>query len=458
MTCGLVRIDRGELEAWAVDSQRKVKTTVFDSSDGVSNSPIGFHIASDVTRYSDGKLWFEGGLGGPSVIDPQHLPSNKIPPAVDIERITANGKTYDASNGIRLPSEIRDLKIDYAVLSFVAPEKVQFRYQLEGQGRNSWEVATDREVHYSNLGPGNYAFHVIASNDSGVWNETGATLHFSIEAAYYQTTWFRLCCMAALLLSLWGAYLFRVRQLQEQFAASLETRIDERTRIARDLHDTLLQSFLALMFQFQAARNMVPRRPEDAVHALDEAIGATSKAITESREAISDLRLDPLAQGDLPELLKAAGRELAMTEGANGHPATFRVTVEGKPQTMSALIQDEVHRIAREAIRNAFRHASASRIEAEVHYDQDQLRLRVRDDGKGIDPKIVAAGGRPGHWGIPGILERANRIGARLELWTEEGAGTEVELVLPAAVAYEKARDRRRFWQFRWAAKDGQRS
>jgi signal transduction histidine kinase len=257
---------------------------------------------------------------------------------------------------------------------------------------------------------------------------------------------------------LWGAYLFRVRQLQEQFAASLETRIDERTRIARDLHDTLLQSFLALMFQFQAARNMVPRRPEDAVHALDEAIGATSKAITESREAISDLRLDPLAQGDLPELLKAAGRELAMTEGANGHPATFRVTVEGKPQTLSALIQDEVHRIAREAIRNAFRHASASRIEAEIHYDQDQLRLRVRDDGKGINPKIVADGGRPGHWGIPGILERANRIGARLELWTEEGAGTEVELVLPAAVAYEKARDRRRFWQFRGAAKDGQRS
>ena len=191
MTCGLVRIGRTELDAWAIDSQRKVKTTVFDSSDGVPNAPIGFRAGSQVTRSSDGKMWFQG-LGGASVIDPQHLPSNEITPPVHIERITANGKTYDASNGLRLPPRIRDLKIDYTALSFVAPEKVQFRYQLEGQDRNWREVANDREAQYSNLPPGDYVFRVTAANNSGVWNEAGATLEFSVAQPGFKLIGFTL--------------------------------------------------------------------------------------------------------------------------------------------------------------------------------------------------------------------------------------------------------------------------
>jgi signal transduction histidine kinase len=257
---------------------------------------------------------------------------------------------------------------------------------------------------------------------------------------------------------LWAAYLLRLRQLQQQFARGAEERVGERLRIARELHDTLLQSFQALMIQFQAARNMVPRKPEDAVHALDEAIAATAQAIAEGRDTISDLRPHPVEQRDLTELLNAVGRELGSAPNANGRSPSFRVVVEGKPQTISMPSLDEAYRIAREAIRNAFLHARASHIEVEVHYDKDQLRLRVRDDGRGIDPNIVAAGGRSGHWGIPGILERAKRIGSRLEFWSEEGAGTEVELVLPAAIAYEKGRDGHRFRLFRGAAKDGQRS
>ena len=226
MTCGLVRIMPAELLAWSTDSQRKVKATVFDSSDGVSNAPIGFHAGSQVARSSDGKMWFQGFSGGASVIDPQHLPSNKIPPPVHIERITANGKTYDASNGLRLPPRVRDLKIDYTALSFVAPEKVQFRYRLEGQDPNWREVANDREVQYSNLPPGNYVFRVTAANNDGVWNETGASLRFSIAPAYYQTNWFRTVCVAALLGLLWGAYQLRVHQLRKEekkFREAVET-------------------------------------------------------------------------------------------------------------------------------------------------------------------------------------------------------------------------------------------
>lgn len=216
MTCGLVRIARGELDAWATDSGRKIQPTVFDSSDGVSNAAIGLHAGSQVIWSSDGKMWFQGFSGGASVIDPRHLPSNKIPPPVHIERITADGKTYDASNGIRLPPRIRDLKIDYTALSFVAPEKVQFRYMLEGQDRTWREVANDREVQYSNLPPGDYVFRVTAANNSGVWNETGDTLHFSIAPTYYQTSWFRALCVAAFLGVLWAAYRLRVQQLRRQ--------------------------------------------------------------------------------------------------------------------------------------------------------------------------------------------------------------------------------------------------
>jgi len=252
-------------------------------------------------------------------------------------------------------------------------------------------------------------------------------------------------------LAMYLAYSYRMRRLSRQFAAGLEERVGERIRIARELHDTLLQSFQALMFQFQAARNMVPRRPDDAVHALDEAIAATAQAIADGREAISDLRPDPVTQRDLPELLNATGQELGVASGANKHLPTFRVIVEGKPQPIPGNLLGEVYRIAREAIRNAFLHADASGIEAEVHYDRDRLRLRIRDDGRGIDPKILAGGGRSGHWGIPGIRERAQRIGSTVEFWTEAGAGTEVELVLPAAIAYGKQRNGRRFRLFRRA-------
>jgi signal transduction histidine kinase len=445
MRCGLVRIGRGELDAWTADSQRKVKTTVFDSSDGVPNESISYRAGSQVTKSLDGKIWFQAFSGGASVIDPQHLLSNEITPPVHIERITANGKTYDASPGLRLPPRIRDLKIDYTALSFVAPEKVQFRYQLEGQDRNWREVANDREVQYSNLPPGDYVFRVTAANNSGVWNEAGERLDFSIAPTSYETNWFRALCVAAFAGLLWALYRYRLRQVQRQFAAGLEARVNERTRIARELHDTLLQSFHGLMFQFQAARNMLPRRPDEAMDVLDGAIGATEQAISEGRSAIQQLRSEQLGEGDLSQWLTTTGQELARSHAADGHAPVFRLTVEGERKTLSTLPRDEVCRIAREILRNAFQHAQASRIEGEIRYDNREFRLRIRDDGKGIDSRVLQAGGTAGHWGLRGVRERAQQIGARLDFWSEAGAGTEVELTVPAAIAYDKAMERRRF-------------
>jgi signal transduction histidine kinase len=212
------------------------------------------------------------------------------------------------------------------------------------------------------------------------------------------------------------------------------------------------------MFQFQAARNLLPRRPEFAMQALDEAILATEHALAEGRDAIHDLRPEPATRRDLAELLAAVGQEMTGAHDLNEHLPGFRVIVEGKPRRLSPIIEDEIYRIGREVIRNAFHHSAANHIEVEVRYDERELRLRIRDDGKGIDHKVLEASGRPGHWGLWGIRERAQRIGSRLDFWTEAGAGAEVVLRVPAAMADEKQRNGNRFRLFRKGGINGRRS
>ncbi len=225
MACGLVRIARTELDAWVTDPRHTVQTMVFDNSDGVRLVALTGALSPRVGKSTDGKIWFVSG-DGVSVLDPRHLPFNKIPPPVYIEQITANGETYDASNGLRLPPRVRDLSIDYTALSFVAPEKVRFRFKLEGQDSDWREVLNNRHVQYSNLAPGDYRFLVTACNNSGVWNEKGVSLDFAIAPAYYQTNWFRALCGAAFLALLWAAYRLRIRQVQQQerkFREAVET-------------------------------------------------------------------------------------------------------------------------------------------------------------------------------------------------------------------------------------------
>jgi signal transduction histidine kinase len=443
--CGLLRVARSDLEAWIVDSHHMVSARIFQSSDGVRSNTTGSGYSPRVAKSPDGKLWFVT-YDGASVIDPRNLLANKLPPPVHIEQIIADRKTYAASNGrapLRLPPLVRDLGIDYTALSLVVPERVRFRYKLEGRD-GDWrdDMGNSRRAVYSDLPPRHYRFRVMASNNSGLWNEAGASLDFSIDPAYYQTAWFKASCVAAFLGLLWALYWLRLRQIAQEINARLEERVNERTRIARELHDTLLQSFHGLMFRLQAARNMFPRRPAEAIEALDGAITRAEQAIAEGRGAIQDLRAEPAAPSDLAHLLTAMGKELAGSEGGNGDSPAFGVTVEGAPQTLDPILQDEIYRIAREALRNAFRHARAGRIEAEIRYDERGLRLRIRDDGKGIDPELLKAGGRSGHWGLTGLRERAKRIGAQVDLWSEAGAGTEVQLTVPASLAYAPAYSR----------------
>jgi signal transduction histidine kinase/ligand-binding sensor domain-containing protein len=453
MPCGLVRIARSELDAWAaaVDQNKDMKppihATVFDSSDGVRSLSSPGHFSPQVARTPDGRIWFLP-WDGVSVVDPHNLHLNTVPPPVHIEQVTADHKTYDAAlagnEQVRLPPLVRDLEIDYTALSLVAPEKIRFRYKLENWDHDWQDAGNRRQAFYGNLSPGNYRFRVIACNNSGVWNEAGAFLDFSVAPAYYQTLWFRMSCVFAFLALLAGLYRLRVRQLAGQFNLRLEERVNERTRIARDLHDTLLQSFQGLMLKFRVLAFLLPDRPAEAGKILEEVIEQARAAITEGRDAVHGLRSSMVATNDLAQAISTLGEQLNADQ-AGRHSPDFRVHVEGESREIVPLLRDDVYRIAGEALRNAFRHAHPRQVEVEIRYDQRQFRLRVRDDGKGIDPSVLAGDGQPGHYGLHGMHERAKLIGAKLEVWSELNSGTEIELTIPASLAYAESPATRRF-------------
>src|SRR3974390_1596685 len=273
----------------------------------------------------------------------------------------------------------------------------------------------------------------MAANNSGVWNERGDTLEFSIDPAYYQTNWFRALCGVFFLALLWAAYQWRVRHLHHQFEITLDAPVNPLTRIARDLHDTLLQSFHGLLLRFQTVSQLLPERPVEAKDSLDGAIEQAAEAITEGRDAVQGLRDSTLQGNDLALEISTLAEELA-TDSSNNRPA-FRVAVEGESRNLHPIVRDEIYKIAAEALRNAFRHARARQIEVEIRYDNEQFRLRVRDDGSGIDPAVLSRQGSQGHYGLPGMRESATHNRGELTVWSAFNAGSEVELRLPACTA-----------------------
>ncbi|HEV2863726.1 MAG TPA: two-component regulator propeller domain-containing protein [Pyrinomonadaceae bacterium] len=443
--CGLVRVARPELDAWAAavdagkDAPPTIQATVFDSSDGVRPLPYGSHYSPQVAKSADGRLWFVG-ADGVGVIDPNYLHINKLPPPVHVEQITADRKTYDATSAaggrLLLPPLIRDLQIDYTALSLVAPEKILFRYKLEGHDRDWQEVGGRRQAFYNDLPPGDYRFRVIACNNSGVWNETGTSLVFSIAPAYYQTTWFRVSVAVASLLLLGGLYRLRLRQVARQVRGRMEERLEERERIARDLHDTFLQSVQGLILKFHAVAKQIPGG-EPAHDALEKTLDHADRVLAEGRDRVRNLRAAASSLDDLPGAFKRIAEETA-----GGGEATFKTVVEGVARELHPVILEESFSIGREALINALTHSGGRHVEVEITYDARQFRLRVRDDGRGIDSKILEEGGRPDHWGMQGMRERAQKIGAQLRVWSGHETGTEIELIIPGAMAYQNARDK----------------
>jgi signal transduction histidine kinase/streptogramin lyase len=442
-TPGIVHIAADEVATAIERPGYRVRCDILDSVTDLPDPLQGGFAQNEALRAKDGSLWFAT-VQGFAQVNPS-LRHNPLAPPVAIRSMVADDRTYSTFSLARLPALTRNIRFDYTALSLSIPERVRFRYKLDGLDSKWREVGSIRQAVYDNLRPGKYTFRVIACNNDGVWNMTGATMAFTILPAWYQTNSFRIGCIGAFLLLLWVLYQLRLRQLHHQFSIGLEARVSERTRIARELHDTLLQSFQGLMLRFQAVDEMLPARPMDAKKALEGALDRGDQAISEGREAITHIRVPTLASHDLAKSITELMTDLSeeLDKGSRGS-ATFRVLVEGAPQTVRPTLLGEIYCIAQESLGNAFRHAQAQHIETEITYGES-LRLRFRDDGKGIDSSVIEHGGRPGHWGLPGIRERAKQIGAQLEIWSELGAGTQIELSIPGSIAYEVFATKGRF-------------
>jgi signal transduction histidine kinase len=375
----------------------------------------------------------EGNEAPPTVITDFRLLQTSGPPALKIAQ-----QAISYASKITLSHKQTPFSLTFAALSYSDSQANRYRYKLEGLD-NAWtEVGSDsRTVTYTGLPARKYRFRVQGATNSSQWSEPGAELEIVILPAWWNTWWFRTAYGLTGLLIVWFAYLYRMRQVAEQINIRIDAQVNERTRIARELHDTLLQSFNGLLLRFQTASNLLPARPEEAKKRIDSAIEQAAVAVTEGRDAVHGLRSAGLVAVELAESIGNLARELLGQPSSGGLPE-FQIQVEGSPKELNPVVRDEVYRLAAEALRNAIRHAGAKRIEVEIRYDAEELKLRVRDDGRGIDAGVLDKGHAPGHWGLGGMRERARLIGASFEIWSKPGSGTEIELKIPAASAYAK--------------------
>ena len=443
----LLRVSRAELDATPDGQPRALSLLKIEAPGGAVPLPASVRNVPAVTSDRRGRLY---GFTNPNtvvIMDPDAMKEPSMMPTTVLESVLIDSEPVDhrVTNTFVDPAR---LEFEYTALNLRGAEATRFRYRLDGYDADWVDARTQRRAAYRNLRPGDYRFQVIAQGPEGVWKQTGTSFAFRVAPVFWRTWWFQVS-MAALGLSLLAAfYELRVRRLTRQFNVGLEARVGERTRIARELHDTLLQSFQGVLIHFQAATNLLPGRPDEARTKLDGILDEAARAVTEGREAVQSLRGSAVSSEDLPDALSVLARQLADDCDPARAPA-IRLSVEGNPRPLRPIVRDDVYRIASEAMRNSVRHAQARLIQLDIHYDQRELRVRIRDDGTGIDASVLEARGISGHFGLAGMRERAELIGGTLDVRSRLGAGTEVDLSLPASKTYASASERRRFWS-RW--------
>jgi signal transduction histidine kinase len=374
-------------------------------------------------------LWFAT-LDGVSFIDPAHMPENRVPPPVAIENVLVDDHPRPVEGELRIQPGANRVEFQYAGLSFVAPQKVQYRYQLQGFDREWIDAGNRRAAFYTNLPPGNYRFRVLAANNDGVWNTTGASFGLRMLPHYYQTWWFYSFLAALCLLLAYLAYRWRVLQVEAQWGAVLR----ERGRIAREIHDTLAQGFVGISVQLELlARLLTGSReaapPKSALEQLDQARALVRASLADARTSIWDLRSEAGgAQNPPDDLPSRLSRNC--TRIAGGSSAKVYLQVKGTYRPVERKIEEELLRIGQEAVANAVRHAAATRIDVQLIYESAQVFLRVEDDGRGFT-NPPGSSGPEGHYGIKGMRERAGEIDASLVLESTPGEGTRVLVAAP---------------------------
>jgi signal transduction histidine kinase/ligand-binding sensor domain-containing protein len=433
---GIYRVSTQDLDRAFTDSGMSLVPEIFDSNDGLPGPNQLGYAQNGAARGGDGRLWFAT-QNGVAWIDPANLVKNPVAPPVRLTRVIIDNRIYSDPQSLDLKQDAKSLEIDFSVLSLQVPERNQVRYRLEGVDAEWVDPGLRRQAFYTQLPPGRYRFTVIGSNNDGVWNKVGAMVTLLQAPRFYQTLWFRALCGALGLAAFWIAYRLRLSSITSRMQTRLDSRLAERERIARDLHDTLLQGVHGLLLRFQSIADRM--QGHDLAKPMEIALERAEDMMIESRERLLDLRT-PATRRDLSELLSAAASEAGLDGSIK-----VKLSVTGNSLPVDPGVAEEVSAIALESLINARRHAEAKQVEVSVTYTRWRLTVAVRDDGKGIDPEVLIVGGREGHFGLLGMRERAKRIRSRLQIQRNPGGGTVVRIVVPGYIAY-RAGWLTRFW------------
>ena len=444
-TEGLSRVGADQLTLAMTQPGYEADYERFDAHDGLLGAASQLRPMPSLVIADDGLLWMAS-ANRINWIDPSRITRNPVPPQVLVQALTVGERRYNALPGLELPTSTSGLRIDFTALNLSMPERVRFRYRLAGVDRDWQDPGARRQAFYTNLAPGNYRFSVMAANEDGVWNQTPAELAFVIPPTFVQTIWFKLLCAVGAAAALALLYRWRLRRVTRQLRERLEERADERERIARALHDTFLQSVQGLMLRMHTLLVRLP--PDGEARALvEKLLDQSDQVLAEGRNQVNGLRSVKQYQNDLQRLFGELGQQLR-----EQHAASFVLIVTGQPAALQEDAGEHLYHIGREALLNAFRHASAGRIELELGYGADHVTLQVRDNGDGIADAVMAAGERPGHWGLTGMRERAVKLGTTLELWSRPGMGTAVRITASSAYAGKRKPGPLRRWLLREAA------
>ena len=417
---GIFHISKKDLDEFASGTMASIAPVAYGTADGMPTRECSGGGDPAGWRGSDGKLWFPT-IKGVAMIDPERTKINKQPPPVVIEQVRIDDQSIAPSDKIELPPGKTRFDFYFTAPSFVAPEKVRFKYKLEGFDKDWIDGGMRRIAYYTNLRPGSYTFRVIACNNDGVWNQAGASFALSLRPYFYQTYLFYALCVLGLALLAWQLYRFRVRGMEAQFAAVLA----ERTRIAREIHDNLAQEIAGISVQLEVVARTMPPGAEAAKTNLDRVRMLVRHGLAEARRYVWDLRSQALENNDLPAALNETARRLT-----NETAIQAQVEVNGTFRPLARVVEDNLLRIGQEAINNAVKHAQAQRIFVNLVFDARRVQLSVRDDGRGFDVQVAGNGGSD-HYGLVGMRERAERIGGTLSIHSAKGSGTEVVADVP---------------------------
>jgi len=409
---GIFRVSKQELEEFAAGKTSTINSISYGTADGMKSRECNGGFQPAGWRTQDGKLWFPT-IKGVAIVDPRNIKLNQLPPPTVIESVLIDHKPIDLIQNVRLESGKSKFEFHFTGLSFVAPEKILFKYKLEGFDKDWNEGGNQREAAYTNIPPGNYTFLVRACNNDGIWNETGASFSFYLKPHFFQTYWFYAGCIVMIGLVGVGLYRFRVRHIEAQFSAVLA----ERNRIAREIHDTLAQGFAGISLQLEAVDETLSESPSVARNHLNKARSLVRSSLAEARRSVWELRSPALESADLPTALSKIALQLA----ANSLRASVNVT--GDRRRLPSTVEENLLRIGREALTNAIKHAQAQTIDVDLNFDVNRVLLSVRDDGCGFDPNHQPSQSNNG-FGLISMRERAEAIGAKLKVDSSPGNGT----------------------------------